>query len=74
MFQHFVITRFNLRDPALEKANGNKPLLDDKWMEDRLELFENYCLSSIKSQSELNFTWLVFFDISTPEVFRKKNS
>ncbi len=70
MFQHFVITRFNLRDPALEKANGNKPLLDDKWMEDRLELFENYCYSSIKNQTELNFTWLVFFDISTPQVFR----
>lgn len=70
MFQHFVITRFNLRDPALEKANGNKPLLDDKWMADRLELFENYCFSSLKKQSETNFTWLVFFDISTPDIFR----
>lgn len=74
MFQHFVITRFNLRDPALEKTNGNKPLLDDKWMTDRLELFENYCFSSIKKQTEQNFIWLVFFDTSTPEKFRTKIS
>lgn len=74
MFQHFVITRFNLRDPALEKANGNKPLLDDAWMSDRLALFEAYCFSSLKAQTNNNFIWLVFFDSTTSEEFRNKIS
>tara|TARA_R110001583_G_scaffold55849_3_gene169345 strand:+ start:206 stop:1099 length:894 start_codon:yes stop_codon:yes gene_type:complete len=71
MFQHFIVTRFNLRDPKLI-AQGDTSLLHDIWMENRLELFENYCFSSLKAQIEQNFTWLVFFDTSTPERFRKE--
>ena len=72
MFQHFVVTRFNLLVPAIEQAKGGTPILDENWMTNRLALFEEYCFSSLKAQKNQNFTWLVFFDIHTPEKFREK--
>jgi hypothetical protein len=74
MFQHFVITRFNLRKADWKTSKTNTQVLTDTWMENRLALFENYCFSSLKAQSEQNFTWLVFFDITTPDRFRKEIS
>ncbi|WOT04486.1 glycosyltransferase [Shewanella youngdeokensis] len=71
MFQHFVITRFNLRKKDWQTTRTNTEVLTDKWMENRLALFENFCFSSLKSQTEKNFTWLVFFDATTPDVFRQ---
>ncbi len=71
MFQHFVLTRFNLRKKDWQTTRTNTQVLTDSWMENRLKLFENYCFSSLKAQTEKNFTWLVFFDSTTPEVFRK---
>lgn len=35
-------------------------------------LFENYCLPSVKKQTNQNFIWFVFFDINTPDSFRNK--
>lgn len=72
MFQHFVITRFNLLVPPVEQAKGGTPILDESWMINRLALFEQYCFSSLKAQTNQQFTWLVFFDIHTPEKFREK--
>ncbi len=71
MFQHFVLTRFNLRKKDWQTTRTNTQVLTDTWMINRLELFENYCFSSLKAQTEKNFTWLVFFDSSTPEIFRE---
>jgi hypothetical protein len=71
MFQHFVLTRFNLRKKDWQTTRSNTQVLTDSWMQNRLKLFENYCFSSLKAQTEKNFTWLVFFDTSTPEVFRE---
>ena len=70
MFQHFIITRFNLLVPAAEQKKYGTPTLDDSWMTNRLALFEKYCFPSIKAQINQNFTWLVFFDNTTPEKFR----
>tara|TARA_R110001592_G_scaffold216280_2_gene469886 strand:+ start:659 stop:1495 length:837 start_codon:yes stop_codon:yes gene_type:complete len=70
MFQHFVITRFNLRKKGWQTSKSNTQVLTDTWMENRLALFENYCFSSLVAQTEQNFTWLVFFDTTTPEKFR----
>lgn len=70
MFQHFVITRFNLRKKDWQTSKSNTQVLTDTWMENRLALFENYCFSSLAAQTEQNFTWLVFFDNTTPDKFR----
>jgi len=59
-FSHFILTRFNLKiwsDTALDEA----------WHTHRLSLFEKICLPSIKAQTNQSFTWLLFFDQSTPQ-------
>ena len=70
MFQHFVITRFNLRQKDWVTSKSNNQVLTDEWMENRLRLFTHYCFPSLLMQSEQNFTWLVFFDITTPVKYR----
>lgn len=69
-FSHIIITRFNLRDTNWnEFTKNNKPVLTNKWMEDRLDLFVNFCLPSVINQSNSNFEWWVFFDSTTPISF-----
>jgi hypothetical protein len=36
-------------------------------MEQRLDLFEHYCLPTVMAQSNANFTWMLYFDRNTPE-------
>ena len=72
MFQHFILTRFNLRKKGWDETKSQSKVLTDSWMENRLKLFEQYCYSSIKSQTVKNFEWLVFFDTNTPEIYREK--
>jgi len=69
-FQHFVITRFNLRDQNWDNLTKSKNLiLTESWLTDRFELFENYCFPSVMNQSNTNFEWWVFFDFETPKPF-----
>ncbi len=77
--QHFLMTRFNLglypadMNQAYRDKSGQAPATDpDKWMQDRLELFDKYCVPSVMSQSNKNFTWLVVFDPKTPSKFRER--
>jgi hypothetical protein len=72
MFYHFLITRFNLKNPDWDVTKNNELLLDDNWMDERLELFSNYCFPSVVNQTNKNFKWLLFFDTSTSEKYRKK--
>ncbi|WP_082333780.1 glycosyltransferase [Mangrovimonas sp. TPBH4] len=70
MFKHYLITRFNLKNPRWNTTKNNETLLNDEWMEHRMWLFENFCLPSILAQSNQNFKWLIFFDSSTPDKFK----
>jgi hypothetical protein len=72
MFYHFLITRFNLKNPEWNVTKNNEALLDDTWMDERLSLFENYCYPSVKAQNNKNFKWLLFFDESTPDKYRSR--
>jgi len=67
MFEHFLITRFNLRNPRWTSSRSQHPALSEAWLQDRFNLFEQYCLPSVAAQSTAGFTWLVYFDIETPE-------
>ncbi|RLD20110.1 MAG: hypothetical protein DRI69_06910 [Bacteroidetes bacterium] len=71
MFQHYIITRFNLRRGDWITAKDGKAVLSDLWLEERFELFDNYCFSSVKNQTNQNFKWLVFFDTKTPEKYKE---
>ena len=66
MFKHFIITQFNLRKlPYRAKVETDWV----KWTQDRIKLFNRYCLPSFLNQSNKNFTWLIYFDSKTPQQF-----
>ncbi len=66
MFKHFIITQFNLR----KFPSGVEDEADwVNWTQDRIKLFNNYCLPSFLNQSNKNFTWLIYFDSKTPDEF-----
>jgi hypothetical protein len=67
MFEHYLITRFNLRNPKWNVTKNNELLLTEEWMEDRIQLFKNYCLPSVVAQTNQNFKWLLYFDVTTSE-------
>ncbi|UOB18265.1 glycosyltransferase [Abyssalbus ytuae] len=69
MFKHLIITRFNLRKTDWVTSKSNHPVLTEEWLKNRFELFENYCLPAVKAQTNKNFTWLVYFDIETPDAY-----
>lgn len=69
-FKHFIITFFNLK--IWKEDKNDIPTQTEKWLNQRFELFENYCLPSIKNQSTDNFIWLCLFDKGTPEIFKKR--
>ncbi|WP_053975595.1 glycosyltransferase [Mangrovimonas xylaniphaga] len=72
MFKHYLVTRFNLKNPSWNTTKNNETLLTDEWMEHRMWLFENFCLPSILAQSNQNFKWLIFFDNSTSDKFKEQ--
>lgn len=62
---HFLMTRFNVR------GGHDWAPPPDRWMERRIQLFEDWCLPSIERQTCRAFRWLVFFDASTSQRWRK---
>lgn len=71
MFQHFLITRFNLRKSDWKTNKNNVSVLTDEWHKNRFKLFTDFCFPSVVSQTNTNFKWLVFFDTTTPETYKK---
>lgn len=63
-FSHVLLTRFNVR------VDQSSPRPTDKWLADRLQLFETYTVRSLASQTIDRFEWLVFFDADTPDFAR----
>ena len=72
MFEHFLITRFNLKNPKWSVTKNNELLLTKEWMDERLDLFENFCLPSVAAQTEKNFKWLLFLDVSTAKEHQER--
>lgn len=56
---HLVLTRFSV------KATDDAPPFAIDWLEDRLALFEAYCLPGMVGQTCADFRWLLFCDEST---------
>lgn len=70
--QHFILTRFNLL--LWNKDKEGNLVRTTKWLEHRFLLFEEYCLPSISNQTCKSFEWIVLFDNSTPDTYKKKIS
>ncbi|MEA5576908.1 glycosyltransferase [Anabaena sp. UHCC 0451] len=68
LFEHYILTLFNV-DRGFDKTNKRNSI---EYLEKRFELFESVTVPSINSQTNQNFFWLIFFDINTPDVFKKR--
>ena len=67
---HFILSRFNLLLWSKDRE-GNK-VRSKQWLVHRFDLFEKYCLPSIKIQTCQNFEWIVLFDSKTPDNFKDR--
>ena len=72
-FSHYIVTRFNIKSEGWVKDKNGNAVNNLKWLKQRYDLFESFCLPSMIAQSEKNYQWLVFFDKETPVEFRRKN-
>jgi hypothetical protein len=66
--QHFLLTRFNVRVNYDLARTGVDPI----WLSHRFKLFERFCYPSVRSQTNLDFQWLVYFDSETPPIFKER--
>ncbi len=72
-FDHFIITRFNLKSESFGiDDKKNKKTLQKDWMDHRFNLFKQFCLPSIKNQSNKNFKWLIYFDQNTDKYYKEE--
>ena len=62
---HLLLTRFNIQY-EFNETSGINPT----WLDERLQLFEQYCLPSVMNQSCKDFIWLFFCDIRTPNKYK----
>jgi hypothetical protein len=59
--EHLVLTRFSVKLLGPTADDGFAP----EWLEERLRLFDDYPLASLRAQTRGDFRWLVFCDPST---------
>ena len=69
-FLHIIITPFNLK--LYKHDKGKKQVCSPEWMNERMHLFQTYCLPSIKAQTCKDFKWLIMFDADTDNEIRKR--
>lgn len=65
---HVLLTRFNLPSRGVEGLIRAQ----DRWLEERLELFDRYCLPSVLGQTCRDFRWLIYFDPDSPPWLRSR--
>lgn len=69
-FTHIITTSFNVPSQGWQQTREGKNTLTDEWFLDRINIFDKYCLPSFKNQTSKNFSWIVFFDINTPDFYK----
>lgn len=69
-FKHFIITLFNLK--IWKEDKKGEITRTEKWLKQRFKLFEEFCLPSVKGQTQQNFTWLCLLDENTPQVYKNR--
>ena len=69
-FQHFILTRFNVKAKDWGEDSVGRQTLTSAWLDERFSLFLKYCLPSILNQSRKNFKWLIYFNNDIEEKYR----
>lgn len=67
---HFLLTRFNLW--LWNKDKKGAEIDRERWLEERLELFERFTLPSVLNQSCRDFEWVMLVDKETPESLKRR--
>ena len=70
VLHHFILTRFNL--PLWKYDKTNRIINPHVWLDERLNLFETYCLPSVAGQSNNDFIWILLCDENTPVEYRDR--
>src|SRR5438034_4513816 len=74
--QHFILTRFGLRDPraAYSRREWVRGIdaLDPLRLAFRLELFRIVCFPSVVAQTCQDFDWVILVDPDLPSVFLRQ--
>ena len=60
---HVILTRFNLPSAGVESLIRAR----EGWLRSRVELFERYCVPSVRAQTTSNFSWIIYFDPQSPQ-------
>lgn len=76
-YRHYLVTRFNVLFRRTEQKDWAEHVEhksfrvrnNDMWLEKRLELFELYCLPSVRGQTNKNFQWVILMSEDTPPRF-----
>lgn len=71
-FTHIITTSFNVPSNNWKQTRDGKNTLTNEWFMDRIDIFDKYCLPSFKIQTNKNFSWIVFFDVNTPDFYKKR--
>ncbi|TFD91456.1 glycosyltransferase [Cryobacterium serini] len=66
--EHVLLTRFNLPSAGPERVIRAQ----EGWLAERIILFERYCVPSVRSQTNQNFTWIIYFDPESPAWLRQR--
>ncbi|MBL4887641.1 MAG: hypothetical protein JKZ03_04155 [Flavobacteriaceae bacterium] len=53
--KHFIITKFNLKGKNSRTDKGGSIMSTKEWLNHRLNLFQKYCLPSVKNQNNKAF-------------------
>ena len=72
MFEHFLITQFNLLQFPNSTNTDRESWVD--WTQKRFAIFQHFCLPSLVHQTNKNFKWLIYFDAATPSEFDEQIS
>lgn len=59
---HILLTRFNLPSEGVESTIRDQ----GGWLEGRVQLFEKYCLPSVRAQRDCPPSWIIYFDPESP--------
>jgi hypothetical protein len=59
---HVLLTRFNLPSASAERIIRAR----QGWLEERVGLFERYCLPSVQAQTSKDLHWIIYFDPESP--------
>lgn len=65
------VTRFNIAS-ALAKTPRKPVHLDRSWLDERIALFERFCVPKMAAQTDDRFTWLILIDPETDAAIVKR--